>query len=75
MSTNFEMGRGGEIEMLVWVSKPVIKMLGGIAVLCGIFTLVSGGNALVVSHKIADSATNILPFVLYFNFAAGFPSI
>lgn len=54
------------------VSKPVAKVLGGIAVLFGIATLVSGGNALFVSHEIANPAANIVPFVLYFNFAAGF---
>jgi len=70
-----ETGREGEIIMSTWVSKPVVKMLGGIAVLFGIVTLISGGNALFVSHKIADPAAHIVPFVLYFNFAAGFAYI
>jgi len=69
------MGRGGEIKMSVWVSKPVIKMLGGMAILFGIVTLISGGSALFVLHGIAEPAAKIVPFVLYFNFAAGFAYI
>lgn len=61
--------------MTAWVSKPVIRVLGGIAVLFGIVTLVSGGNALFVLHGIAKPTANIVPFVLYFNFAAGFAYI
>lgn len=61
--------------MSVWVSKPAIKVLGGIAILFGIVTLISGGSALFVLHEIAEPAAKIVPFVLYFNFAAGFAYI
>lgn len=61
--------------MSIRISRPVVKVFGGIAVLFGIATLVSGADALFVSHKIADPAANIVPFVLYFNFAAGFAYI
>ncbi len=61
--------------MSAWVSKTVIKVLGGIAILFGIVPLISGGNALFVLHEIAKPTANIVPFVLYFNFAAGFAYI
>jgi hypothetical protein len=56
----------------IWTSTPVIKVLSGIAVLFGIATLFSGGNALFELHGTANHTTQIVPFVLYFNFAAGF---
>ena len=59
----------------VWTSTPVIKVLAGIAVLFGIATLVSGGSALFELHGTEDPTAQIVPFVLYFNFAAGFAYI
>lgn len=59
----------------VWTSNPVIKVLSGIAILFGIATLVSGGRALFELHGTENSAAKIVPFVLYFNFAAGFAYI
>lgn len=56
-------------------SKPLIKVLGGIAILFGIATIISGGRALFVFHAIADPTAKIVPFILYFNFAAGFAYI
>lgn len=58
--------------MSIRVSKPVINGLGGLAILFGIVTLISGGNALFVLHGAADPKAHVVPFVLYFNFAAGF---
>lgn len=65
------MGRGRN-QVSIWVSKPVINGLGGLAILFGIISLISGRNALFVLHRIADSTAHIVPFVLYFNFSAGF---
>ena len=59
----------------VWTSNLVIKVLAGIAVLFGIATLVSGGSALFELHGTENSTAQIVPFVLYFNFAAGFAYI
>jgi len=59
----------------VWTSNPVIKVLSGIAVLFGIATSVSGGSALFELHGTQNSTAQIVPFVLYFNFAAGFAYI
>lgn len=56
-------------------SKPLIKALAGISILFGIATIASGGRALFVQHAIADPTAKIVPFVLYFNFAAGFAYI
>jgi len=61
--------------MSAWTSKPVIKVLGGMAVLFGIVTLISGESALFVLHGSAEQTAKIVPFVLYFNFAAGFAYI
>jgi len=50
----------------------VIKAIGVTAILFGIVTLISGGNALFVLLELAEPPAKIVPFVLYFNFAAGF---
>lgn len=59
----------------VWTSNLAIKVLAGIALLFGIATLVSGGNALFDLYRTETSTAKIVPFVLYFNFAAGFAYI
>ena len=59
----------------IWTSTPVIKVLAGIAILFGIATLASGGNALLELHGPEKPTAQIIPFVLYFNFAAGFAYI
>jgi hypothetical protein len=56
----------------IWTSAPVIKALGGIAILFGVATLFSGGSALFELHGTENHTTQIVPFVLYFNFVAGF---
>ncbi len=61
--------------MSIRVSKPVINGLGGLAILFGVVTLISGGNALFVLHWAADPKSQVVPFVLYFNFTAGFAYI
>lgn len=50
----------------------LIKVIGVTAVLFGIATLISGGSAIFALHEIAEPSAKIVPFVLYFNFAAGF---
>jgi hypothetical protein len=59
----------------VWASNPVIKVLSGIAILFGVATLISGGHTLFELHGTENSAAKIVPFVLYFNFIAGFAYI
>lgn len=55
----------------VWASKRPTQILGGVAILFGIATLISGGRAIVALHGIPDPTAKTVPFVLYFNFAAG----
>lgn len=55
-----------------WASNLIIKIFGVTAVLFGIATIISGGSALFALLEIADPPAKIVPFVLYFNFAAGF---
>lgn len=52
-----------------------IKASGVAAILFGIATVVSGGNAILGLHRILESGEKIVPFVLYFNFLAGFTYI
>lgn len=52
-----------------------IKASGVVAILFGIATVVSGGNAILDLHGIQESREKIVPFVLYFNFLAGFAYI
>ena len=52
-----------------------IKACGVAAILFGIATVVSGGNAILGLHGIPESREKIVPFVLYFNFLAGFAYI
>lgn len=47
-------------------------VLGGVAVLFGIATVISGGSNMLALLQAPDSALKIVPFVLFFNFAAGF---
>lgn len=61
--------------MSAWASNAVTKVFGGAAILFGTATVISGGNALFVMHRIFEPAGRIVPFVLYFNFAAGFAYI
>lgn len=48
------------------------SVLGGVAVLFGIATVISGGSNILTLWQAPDSASKIVPFVLFFNFAAGF---
>ncbi|MBK9071035.1 MAG: hypothetical protein IPL79_08550 [Myxococcales bacterium] len=47
-------------------------LLGGLAVAFGVATLVEGGGVLFGSAQARAAAGNVVPFVLWFNFAAGF---
>lgn len=47
-------------------------LAGGLAVLFGIATLVEGGHVLFGGAEARAEAGNIVPFVLAFNFGAGF---
>ncbi len=48
------------------------RIFGGVAVLFGIATVISGGSNILTLWQAPDSALKIVPFVLFFNFAAGF---
>lgn len=52
-----------------------IKLFGGLAILFGIATIISGGNAILALHGVSRPDDAVVPFVLYFNFAAGFAYI
>lgn len=47
-------------------------LLGGIAVVFGVATLIEGGNVLGGGPDARAEAGNVVPFVLMFNFGAGF---
>ncbi|RYC26351.1 hypothetical protein EUU22_01845 [Ciceribacter ferrooxidans] len=47
-------------------------IFGGVAVLFGIATVISGGSNILTLWQAPGSALKIVPFVLFFNFAAGF---
>lgn len=53
----------------------ILRFLGWMAILFGIATLISGGRAIVEMHGITHPTANIVPFVLFFNLAAGVPYI
>ena len=54
-------------------SRPAkILAVAGIAILFGIATLISGGSVLLVDGQARIDAGNYVPFVLWFNFLAGF---
>lgn len=67
--------KGKENYDVAWASNAVTKVFGGAAFLFGTATVISGGNALLVMHRIFEPPGRIVPFVLYFNFAAGFAYI
>jgi len=50
----------------------VFKVLGIVAILFGLLTLKSGGMVLFVDGPDRAAAGNYVPFVLWFNFIAGF---
>lgn len=52
--------------------KAIEKSLGIAAVVFGLLTVLSGGMALFGGQRGAEMAGNAVPFVLWFNFLAGF---
>lgn len=50
----------------------IFRIMGGIAILFGLLTLKSGGFVLFVDGPDRAAAGNFVPFVLWFNFIAGF---
>ncbi len=52
--------------------KIAIKIAGAVAVLFGLLTLISGGKALFGGPEARAAVGNAVPFVLWFNFLAGF---
>lgn len=53
----------------------IVRLAGVVAILFGLLTLVSGGNALFGGPEARAAVGNAVPFVLWFNFAAGFAYI
>ena len=52
--------------------KPVLKWLAIAAIVFGVLTVFSGGRALFGTVEARAELGNIVPFVLWFNFTAGF---
>lgn len=50
----------------------LVKAMAGVAVLFGLLTVFSGGNTLFGDEAARVAAGAIVPFVLWFNFGAGF---
>lgn len=48
------------------------KILGIAALVFGVMTLVEGGKVIFGGPESWEAAGNVVPWVLYFNFAAGF---
>ena len=53
----------------------LVKSRAGVAVLCGLLTVLSGGRTLFGGEAARLAAGAIVPFVLWFNFLAGFAYI
>ncbi|WP_334150742.1 hypothetical protein [Hyphomicrobium sp.] len=51
---------------------PLALVLGATAILFGILTVISGGRVLFGNVATQAAAGAVIPFVLWFNFAAGF---
>lgn len=51
---------------------PFLKVMAGAALIFGIMTLFSAGSVLFGPEKARDLAGDIVPFIVWFNFAAGF---
>lgn len=52
--------------------KPVLRTIGAVAALFGMMTIKEGGFVLFWSETARDAAGDYVPFVLWFNFLAGF---
>ena len=57
--------RGSGSNIITWV-------MGAVAILFGIMTIKSGGQVLFGDEAALAAAGNYVPFVLWFNFTAGF---
>ena len=53
-------------------NKTILKLIAAIAVLFGLLTIKSGGQVLFGGEIYREEAGNYVPFVLWFNFMAGF---
>ena len=49
-----------------------VRIAAGVAVAFGALTILSGGRVLFGGAAAQDAAGNVVPFVLWFNFLAGF---
>lgn len=52
-----------------------LKIAAGVAIVFGLLTIFSGGRALFGSEEARAAVGNAVPFVLWFNFLAGFAYI
>jgi hypothetical protein len=51
---------------------PALRIAAGVAIAFGFLTIISGGAALFGGDRTSDFVGNAVPFVLAFNFLAGF---
>ncbi len=54
---------------------PALRITAGVAIVFGLLTIFSGGRALFGSEAARAAMGNAVPFVLWFNFLAGFAYI
>lgn len=52
--------------------KTIFRIMGGVAAVFGLLTIKSGGQVLFGDEIYREAAGNYVPFVLWFNFMAGF---
>ncbi len=52
--------------------KTIFRIMGAVAVIFGLLTIKSGGQVLFGDAVYREAAGNYVPFVLWFNFMAGF---
>lgn len=58
--------------MTILPGSNTVKLAAGVAILFGILSILSGGRALFGSEEARAAVGDAVPFVLWFNFAAGF---
>ena len=58
--------------MLTMKTSRTLRILAGIAVLFGVLTIISGGQVLFGDEVTRANAGQVIAFVLWFNFCAGF---
>jgi len=66
-------GRLNKTMLSIHIPRPLWAVIAaGVAVVFGLLTLFSGGSVLFIDGAARAAAGNYVPFVLWFNFVAGF---